>query len=113
MTAAPRFIVGADSTWAFVECGHRYQRRPITPRERPEWGDEHAGPCEDYRWHRYVRWWVTEDELRLIVLPFGFRPFWAPLVTGLPDRFDLVSELDRRLAADVTESVFEGLRDWR
>ena len=103
-------VIGVNSIWHFIECANRYHRRPLTPRERPEWGDERAGPCEDHKWHRYVHYWVTEDRRRLIIVPVGFAPFWAPLTPDATDPFALWDELHRHLG---TEALIEAIKTSR
>ena len=85
-------IEGLDSIWRFDAVTSRYQRTPRweRPRERPEWGDERTGACQDWVWHDLDSWWMTEDRQRLVVVPVAFLPFWAPLTAAASDEaFDV------------------------
>lgn len=63
------------SYWLFNENEKKYCRMPKgeQPREFPEWGDERAGPLQDFVWHEYVKWDWFES----------FDPFSSQLVTYL------------------------------
>lgn len=75
------------SIWRFDDDLGRYMRTPRVeaPREHPEWGDERAGPCQDFIWHELDSWWVTSDGKRLVVVPVSFGPFWVPLTPDVND----------------------------
>lgn len=92
-------IEGLDSIWRFDDVAGRYMRTPRVeaPRERPEWGDERAGACQDFVWHDLDTWWITDDHQRLVIVPVSFPPFWAPLTANVNHRrFNLWGELAGR-----------------
>jgi hypothetical protein len=73
-------IETSGSLWVFDEELLRYQRMPKEerPREREEWSDERAGSLQDFVWHDYVRWFITDtsgvaesEEHGLLVIPPG------------------------------------------
>ena len=92
-------VVGPGSVWVFDDALGRYLRTPRSeaPRERAEWGDHRAGPCQDFVWHDVSEWWITDDGQRLMVVPRIWEPFWAPLAAETVETcFDLGAELHQR-----------------
>ena len=88
-----------DSIWLFDTAIGCYLRTPLTeePRAQPETGDERAGPCQDWVWHPFDDWWITEDGKRLVVAPRSWDHFWRPLTAdGEAGDFDFDRERARR-----------------
>jgi hypothetical protein len=89
-------VVSLGSVWDFDAAASGYRRMPLreAPRERPEWGDERAGPCEDFIWHALVDAWITDDGERLVIVPVDFAAFYAPMTEDAATRsFHLALEV--------------------
>jgi hypothetical protein len=100
-------VVSVGSIWLLDEAGGRYMRMPNTeaPRERPEWGDERAGACQDGVWHGLDAWWRCDNGRRMVIAPTGESPFWVPLVDEVLDTtFDVWAEVAEHARRERPES---------
>jgi hypothetical protein len=97
MAAKVRGVARVGSLWDFDTLLGCYRRMPKVerPRERPEWGDERAGECQDFVWHGLRDWWMCDGGRRMVIVPATWRVFWVPIVADVLDtRYDVWREFE-------------------